>query len=323
MNDSDLDDRIRAALHERHARTHESLEQRTSVAPRSERSPRMRAYKVLVPALAAVAVLAVLLGTGILGKAQNESAPASPTPTLQIPEVEGPSQARNDYLRDDVYAVVADLPLKQRVGKIIAPAVSTPEGLWVLSSPVFQEAPAVDEEGCLPQDRAIPIYDLCDLSEYSELLLLSQDGSRILRAFPQAGGVSVSETVSINRREPLSTASTWFTVTPDAVYCGNNTSDDPNHDTVLCRIDRENYDVDGLVLNCEEFKAKGGCQRIVARSEAEYLLLPGEWQSGPIVKNAAGVKQDANGELQIIDADGTPRAVLSTGSKFQVTSVLD
>ncbi len=70
----------------------------------------------------------------------------------------------------------------------------------------------------------------------------------------------MSETVSINRREPLSTASTWFTVTPDAVYCGNNTSDDPNHDTVLCRIDRENYDVDGLVLNCEEFKAKAGAK---------------------------------------------------------------
>ena len=323
MNDSDLDDRIRAALHERHARTHESLELRTSTQPRSARSPRLLAYKVLVPALAAVAVLAVLLGTGILGKAQDESAPAGPTPTLQIPTVEGPSQTRDDYLRDDIYAVVADLPLKQRVGKIIAPAVHTSAGFWVLSSPVFPDQPATDEKGCLPQDREVFIYDICDLSEYSELLLISADSSRILRAFPQAGGVSTSQTRFLRRFAPQTTASTWFTVTPEAVYCGNDTTGDPDHDTFLCRVDRKTYDVDGLFLNCEELNKRGQCISSLGEPTPDDLLLPGYWLNGPVIKDAAGVKQDTNGQVQIVNAGGSPRAVLSTGRELLVTSELD
>lgn len=206
--------------------------------------------------------------------------------------------------------MVANLPLQQRVGTVIAEAMSTPEGVWVLSRPTFPEH-LKTEDGCLRQERGrTPRYLVCDRAEYSELLLLSPDRSHILRAFPQPGG----------GRFGLTGGADWFQITERAVYCGHDGVGELS-DSTVCRIDRSTFEFEGIVLTCEVTNPTfvDGCRQEV--TSTRMSLLAGNWIEG-LAAGAAGIEVAEDGQIVLVSAQRQTRTWLRSEPFFSVVTVL-
>lgn len=183
--------------------------------------------------VAAAAVLTVVLGacgSGSTGTRTGPSAsPTSASPTSSSPSATttpaGPSQSAADATRDGVIPELAALPFAVRVG--IQRAVTTPEGVWVLSRPTAAAKAYAD--GCRlgPETGKYPTTTICT-TEYGEVLLLDATRTRILRAYPLPA-----------------VPPTFLLVTPDAVWCGRQgdtrLSETTLPDSMVCRIDRRTF----------------------------------------------------------------------------------
>src|SRR5665647_3932005 len=148
---------------------------------------------------------------------QSASSPATspatmPTasPTTSLPA----SQSAADASAYGIDPAVAALPIGVRVFQpdpalwpVATSQASTPEGLWLVSR--AERSPNFDY-GALTGL----------LGDYGELLLLTPDRSRILRAYPF-------------RAVPPE----WLLVTQDAIYCGRQ-GDGGLPDSMVCRVDR-------------------------------------------------------------------------------------
>ncbi|GAB3240476.1 hypothetical protein [Kineosporia babensis] len=300
---SNLDDRIRSALHD--------LDERVAAAPPA---PDRVQHRYLIPALAAVAVLAVLAGTLLLGGLPEKAAVApsddpTPVPSLVVPDQDGPSQTPEQAERDEVFPVVAELPLRQRIGTIIGTPMRAPEGVWVLSRPTI---PAGLERfhGCLRAPDG-PDYQICDTEEYTELLLLNAGASQIQHAFPQPGGGLQTEIGGAD----------WFQVMDDAVYCGSESTQATPLATV-CRVDRSTLEFEGLLLRCDPSDRENFC--IGEPQEVASLLtqiLAGEWYDGPKA-GSAGIEVEEDGGLVLVDPEQETRVVLSTEPSFHASAVM-
>jgi hypothetical protein len=267
-----------------------------------------RHHKFVLLAAAAGAVLAAALGLG----QEPEAKPfeAVPVPDLSFTTQNTASQSPSDAERDEVYPVVANLPLPQRIGSVIAEARSTPEGIWVLSRPSFPEQ-LQTEDGCLRQTpRRTPRYLICDREEYSELLLLSPDRTRILRAFPQPGGGRFGRTGGAD----------WFQVTEQAVYCGHDGVGKLS-DSTVCRVDRSTFEFEGIVLTCEITNPThvDGCRQEV--TSIAMSLLAGNWIEG-LAAGAAGIEIEDDGEVVLVSQQRRTRTTLRSEPFFSVVTVV-
>ncbi|GAB6903729.1 hypothetical protein [Kineosporia succinea] len=291
---SALDDRLRDALHDLDARV-ASATGRVPQAP----PPRARRVRVLVPVLAAVAVLAVLLGSVVIGRPHDRSAPANPRPTTSAGDLDGlvnidqesgaPSQSPADATRDGVFPAVAALPLVNRLATIQGMgAIVTDEGVWVMTRPSLGSIWGSD--GCVERTDATPRYPLCRSLVYKELLLLSKGPAEqhILRAYP------------------LLNAEDWFAVTDQAVYCGHD-SNRSHYDSTVCRVDRLTLELEGLWLACGPGDA---CPE--SGTSPQMSRRPGTWKYGPFVDGAAGIELTAQGGVNLVDRYGRLTAELGT-----------
>lgn len=214
-----LDD-LRGALHaEADAAAYPDVDVLVSGARRRVAATRRRRLAVLGAVTAAVMVVGGVAMTRPTQQALPQpagtgaSAPVtSPTvtPTASLPA----SQSTADARAYGIEAAVAALPIGVRVQPldpafwpVATTQASTPEGLWMVSR--AERSPNYD-------DAAHPGL----LTEYGELLLLTPDRSRILRAYPFRG-----------------VPPQWLLVTPQAVYCGRQ-GDGGLPDSMVCRVDR-------------------------------------------------------------------------------------
>ena len=280
-----LDDRLRAALHDLDDRAAAHAARPGAAAPPAGRRVRRR----LVTALAAVAVAAVLVAAALALRPTPTAAPVTPathgsaTPTVTPSATLPPdrSQTAADARLWGIYPQLATMPLADRTARAEGdPApVRTPEGIWQLGHPDVTPFESLDD-GCVARVSGAPAYAVCGGS-YSEIQLLSPDRSRLLRAyaFPQ---ITVQ----------------WFTVTPDAVYCGR-TGDGGIPQSMVCRSERG-----GDLTMKGRFYACDGPD-CAPWSTRELATWPGIWSQGtePIDGEFDGVRL-AGGDLVVTGAAG-------------------
>ena len=149
-------------------------------------------------------------GQGASSPATSPATIPTASPTTSLPA----SQSAADARAYGIDPAVAALPIGVRVFQpdpaswpVATTQASTPEGLWLVSLPYV--SPDYD-------DAAHPGL----LTEYGELLLLTPDRHRILRAYPFRGLLPQ-----------------WLLVTPKAVYCGRQ-GDGGLPNSMVCRVDR-------------------------------------------------------------------------------------
>jgi hypothetical protein len=287
-----LDDRLRAALHD--------LDDRAAAhvaRPRTVTAPATRRARLLLPALAAAAVAAVLVGVALGFRPAATGTPVPPatqgpatpsaTPSVTPSAPATPSQSAAAARRDGVYPQVAALSLGDRTARDEdAPEpVTTPEGVWQLAQP--DVAPFLDtDDGCAERRAGAPAYALCSNS-YTEVQLLSPDRSRLLRAYPLP-----------------ELAARWIEITPAAVYCGR-TGDGAVPESMLCRIDRESGELSGRLYACDV----ADC----APWDPDRLATwPGTWSQGtqPVSGGFDGV-EPAGRDLVVTDLDGRVTVTLN------------
>ena len=248
--DHHLDERLRAALHDLDRRIarhlHEQVDQLGQTAgsppppPAGQPRPRPRRTSTarrLVPVLAGFAVVALLITVGWLARPSEPTGPAitPPTPTATSSASstpDSPSQSPADAARDGVNPALARLPLAQRIRPLgatedpLANEVTAPEGVWQVSQPDLDTVGNPDN-GCLV-DHGKNAPEIC--FDYGEILLLSPDRRRIIRAFPFPN-----------------LSAQWVVLTPDAVY-GGRQGDGAVTDSMVVRIDRSTYRLTGRVF---------------------------------------------------------------------------
>ena len=144
--------------------------------------------------------------------------------TVDVSTVSGPSQSPTEAARDGIVPALAELSLADRVSVIVSE--STSEGVWAIS-----EVPGADAPDCLIGDRS-GLYgtDFVCLGEYHEVLLLTDDLSQIIRAYPLPG-------------QPAR----LLLVTDEAVYCARQ-GDGGLPDSMLCRINRQSLGITGRIF---------------------------------------------------------------------------
>jgi len=212
-------DDLRGEFHEEaHDTAYPDVEALVTSARRRVVASRRRRLAALCAATAAAAVVGVLVTTQSThlavqqpaGRGATTPAPsATPTPTVSKP----PSQSAGDARAYGIDPAIAALPIGVRVWPpppdiwpVATTKSSTPEGLWLVSHPgAFEGA----DLAAHPQ-----------LTDYGELLLLTPDRGRILRAYPFLG-----------------VPPQWLLVTPQAVYCGRQ-GDGGLPNSMVCRVDR-------------------------------------------------------------------------------------
>jgi hypothetical protein len=181
--------------------------------------------------LVVIAVVAAGCGSGGGGQqAEPTRTPstgptATAAPTTPSVQPSGPSQSKADAKRDGVIAPLAALPL--RIRSQVGRSITTPEGVWALSRP----AAGISKYtvGCRlgPDTGDYPTTTICT-TEYGELLLLSADQTRILRAYPLPA-----------------VPPDYLVVTPEAVYCGRGgdpvMAENVLPDSMVCRVDRKTF----------------------------------------------------------------------------------
>jgi hypothetical protein len=154
-------------------------------------------------------------GTGTSSPTTPPTSPATdPTTSATASRTaSGPvSQSEADAVEFGIDPAVAAVPIAVRVFQpdsadwpVATTQASTPEGLWLVSR---------------ADQSSADISAYPELTQYGELLLLSPDRSRILRAYPFKGAPPQ-----------------WLLVTPKAVYCGRQ-GDGGLPDSMVCRVDR-------------------------------------------------------------------------------------
>jgi hypothetical protein len=162
----------------------------------------------------------------------------------------------------------------------VATRITTPEGIWLISRPdtykINPNTGCVARKGKPGSDNTAK-YDAC--TEYSEILLMSPDLKRILRAYPVPN-------------LPVE----WLVLTKDAVYCGRQ-GDGAIPDSMVCRIDRSTHTFTGRVFPFSE--AEGGS------SPHTFKGWPGSWNNNaPIDVTGFDQAQLAGGVLKISDVEG-------------------
>ena len=214
-----LDD-LRGALHEEaDAAAYPDVDALVAGARRRVVATRRRRLAVLGAVTAAVMVVGGVAMTRpthqVLPQPAGTGASAPvPSPTVTPTASRSASQSTADALVYGIEAAVAALPIGVRVHQldpafwpVATSQASTPEGLWLVSR--AEDSPDYD-------DAAHPGL----LTEYGELLLLTPDRGRILRAYPFRG-----------------VPPQWLLVTPRAVYCGRQ-GDGGLPNSMVCRVDR-------------------------------------------------------------------------------------
>ena len=221
----------------------------------------------------AVAVTAALMVVGGVA-ITRPTHPASPQPAGQSASSPGTSpatmptaspttsrpasQSAADASAYGIDPAVAALPIGVRVFQpdpalwpVATSQASTPEGLWLVSR--AERSPNFDY-GALTGL----------LGDYGELLLLTPDRSRILRAYPF-------------RAVPPE----WLLVTQDAIYCGRQ-GDGGLPDSMVCRVDRSTGALIVVVFPSTVDSAFSDPQTGVVDSQA-LAGRPGSWRlAGPL-----------------------------------------
>ncbi len=171
--------------------------------------------------------------------------------TVDTPSVEGPSQSAEDAARDGIVPALADLSVADRVSVVVSE--STPEGVWAISEvPGTTEAP-----DCVIGNRdGVYGTDFICVAEYREVLLLTEDLSRIMRAYPLPG-------------QPAR----LLLVTDEAVYCSRQ-GDGGLPDSMLCRINRHTLNLTGRIFPYNEESDYG--------SPEGNAIPHGDWTIAPV-----------------------------------------
>ena len=190
------------------------------------------------------------------------SPPTSPatSPAPSLPASQSAAKARIFGIEP----VVAALPIGVRVQPldtaswpVATTQASTPEGLWLVSLPY--DSPDYD-------DAAHPGL----LTEYGELLLLSPDRGRILRAYPFRG-----------------VPPQWLLVTPKAVYCGRQ-GDGGLPNSMVCRVDRSTGALTVVVFPTPDVNDPTGTLTVPEGLGAPQALAgrPGSWRLADFLPSA-------------------------------------
>ena len=256
-----LDD-LRAALHaEADAAAYPDVDVLVSGARRRVSATRRRRLAVLGAVTAAVMVVGGVAMTRpthqVLPQPAGTGASAPvPSPTVTPTASLSASQSTADARAYGIEAAVAALPIGVRV-QPLDPAVwpvatsqaSTPEGLWLVSR--AERSPNYD-------DAAHPGL----LTEYGELLLLTPDRGRILRAYPFRG-----------------VPPQWLLVTQDAIYCGRQ-GDGGLPNSMVCRVDRSTGALTVVVFPTPDVNDPTGTLTVPDGLGAPQALAgrPGSWR---------------------------------------------
>jgi hypothetical protein len=260
-----IDDRLHEALTALDEQVHSHVREHHLAAPGVARpvtsrdrvsNPMTRRHRQwVVPALGAVSVLLVVVGVirGTHAAPAQQPSPARTTAPAPAP----PSQSVADAARDHVLSAIAAMPLAERV-HLTPPARTTqirsPQGLWVLSN--IDPAEPVDSQGrsstrCLgPDTQPGRRYKIC--SPYGELLLLSADQQRILRAYPMPHPAE------------------WLVAGPRGLYLGQQ-GDGGYPDTMVCRVAAGT-----LALTCRDYQAPNLADGPEYTAK-ELSAWPGHW----------------------------------------------
>ena len=252
-----LDD-LRGALHaEADAAAYPDVDALVAGARRHVAATRRRRLAVLGAVTAAVMVVGGVAMTRPTQQALPQPAgtgASSPTasPTTSLPA----SQSTADARAYGIEAAVAALPIEVRVQPldtavwpVATTQASTPEGLWLVSR--AERSPNYD-------DAAHPGL----LTEYGELLLLTPDRGRILRAYPFRG-----------------VPPQWLLVTPQAVYCGRQ-GDGGLPNSMVCRVDRSTGALTVVVFPTPDANDPTGTLTVPEGLGAPQALAgrPGSWR---------------------------------------------
>ncbi|NMM23317.1 MAG: hypothetical protein HHJ11_07450 [Phycicoccus sp.] len=276
-----LDD-LRGALHaEADAAAYPDVDVLVSGARRRVAETRRRRLAVLGAFTAAVMVVGGVAMTRPAHQAlpqpagQGASSPATiptassatslatiPTasPTASLPA----SQSAADARAYGIESAVAALPIGVRVFQpdpavwpVATTQASTPEGLWVVSR--AERSPDFD-------------YNAHSglLTEYGELLLLTPDRSRILRAYPFRG-----------------VPPQWLLVTQDAIYCGRQ-GDGGLPNSMVCRVDRSTGALTVVVFPTPDVNDPTGTLTVAEGLSAPQALAgrPGSWRLAGFLPSA-------------------------------------
>ncbi len=314
--DDQLDERLRGALHDLDRRVASRIDEtatdllvdarkrtvgaKLNSGSRPERGSRDgRSRRHLVPALAGFTVLALLVTVGWLARPTGSTTPPATPPTPTVSATPTPansvSQSPADAARDGVSPVLAKLSVTRRVLLIDEPysgiptKITAPEGTWLISRP--DVGTLGDPESLCPtrdSDKPNPA-DVC--FDYAEILLMSTDLRRIIRAFPIPG-----------------LPPQWLALTPDALYCGRQ-GDGALPDSMVCRIDRTT-DLFGstTLFSGRVFPLRDAVDN---HDPQNFKGWPGAW-SNNAPTNRTGFDQATvtDGTLQISDFEGKPTIAL-------------
>jgi hypothetical protein len=292
--DLDLDDRLRFALHHLDGRAHAHV--RDAAPDRPQAGPREQLSRPrLVPILAAVAVLALMISAGLLTRPDGWVRPAHQDRTP-------PSQSRADAARDKILPKIAALPLSQRLAPIeplhpgAATRVSAPEGTWLISHPDVSSIVGTcpDPPPTITPEGNVLASGSC--VEYTEILLMTPDLSRVIRAFTIAD-------------EPAQ----WLVLTPKALYCGRQ-GGLGFHDSMVCRIDRSTMQFTVRAFPSSRPGPTGPADIAADLGADESILtqsLPGLWtKEKPSTLTGFDQAKLSRGVLQISDWQSHPTVKL-------------
>lgn len=224
--------------------------------------------------------------------ASTTTVTTAPPTTVTTRDPNAPSQSAADARRDGVVPELAALPFSVRVG--ITASAPAAEGVWVISRPTA--AASRYTKGCRlgPETGTYPTQTICT-TEYGEVLLLSADRARILRAYPLP-----------------SVPATLLRLTPDAVYCARQGDTQMSEytlpDSMVCRIDRRS-----LKPTVHVFATAEGSEVL----QPCFTTLP-NWTVTKGWIPVASLQPDAQG-LAVNGADGT-RTVLDPVSLAVITA---
>jgi hypothetical protein len=263
ISNDNLDQRLRLALHDLDDRVHAHLAGRAPEPTRGARRPIANSTPLgaarrglAVPLLAGFGVLALLIAVGWIVRPQGVSTPVGPSNNPAASRTLEPSQSAADAARDKVLPDIAAMPLSQRLAPIEAehPGTQTqaigPEGTWVISSPDISSI-----AGSCPNPPP-KVYEgdsssqLISCVRYTEILLMTPNLGRVIKAFPIAD-----------------TPPQWLTLTPEAIYCGRQSAGR----SMICRIDRKSMDLTGRTFPNRQQKDLADSYSVLSQE------FPGTW----------------------------------------------
>jgi hypothetical protein len=293
-----LDARVRTALRDLDRRVEQhvhSAATRTARGPAPARTaPERKVTRRLAPALAGCTVVALLITVGWLAGPGEPSVPADtpPASTVSTPaptDPNAPSQSPADAARDGVNRLLARLPVSRRVAATepiqdgSLSQVSGPEGTWVISRPDTATIGDPDTSCVARKGQGSTRYDVC--YGYSEILLMTPDLKRILRAYPIP-----------------SLPAQWLVLTPEALYCGRQ-GDGAIPDSMVCRIDRSTLRFTGRVFPFKD--------AVDASAPKTFKGWPGAWSNNAPTGTGFDRATLTGGALKISDVEGKPTITLN------------